>query len=405
MPLNRRSYFGAGDGLADTGTGTAGDEAAGQGAAIGAPPGRKRGNGNRIAAKASGLRRRHGGSALLLAAFLAIPLWLLGDNLADSGSAVTLPSSVSLAAPTDNYFGSPVQVYPAGPDVDFCVVFEFLGVNEATSYVNLGILIGITSSGLRAIDKQRPLPTDGELVFASESGLSAFSVPFPLRPLTARPVTCASMLNPPVLEREAPYRIIQQVFALSTPQSFPNDWYELNDKISVAAAGFVRPASLILTSRDAGFAVTANRFTRADKPLWGSRISIIATRHLVVVYYTYFIALMPATLLIGIFWLIYEQRKSVPGGKLPGRWLPGATDIAFGVAATMVAILPLRAVLVPSSLPAPTRLDVLFGVQVALLVALSIIWIRKTAGWEQAPDPGPGDQLSSVDSAETAGHE
>ncbi len=381
--------------LAQSETGLPGDTAAARGAAITGPPGREPGRRN-----AGDLWRKYGGSALLLAAFLAIPLWLLGDNLAGVGSAVTLPTPVPLGAPTDGYFGTPVTVYSAGTGADFCVVFEFLGVNQANSYVNLGILVGITQSGRTMLDGHGPVPKDGQLVFASESGLSTFAVKFPLSPLTAHPVTCASMINPPVLEKEAQYRIIQQVFALSTPQSFPNDWYQLNDRIAVTVTGSLMSSSLIVTSRDAGWALTADRFTLTDGSLWASRISIIARRHLVVVLYTYFIALMPAALLIGIFCLLYQQKKS---GKLPARSLPGATEVAFGVAATMVAILPLRAVLVPDSLPAPTRLDVVFGLQIALLVALSFIWIKKTAGWEPAPEPRPGDQLPAGDGSEAAG--
>jgi hypothetical protein len=376
--------------------------AAGRGAAIAGPPGKKQGSRNRIAAKAVEVLCKYGGSAIVLVAFLAIPAWLFWDNVANAGSAVTLPSPVPLGAPTANYFGTPVQTYSAGRGAEFCVVFEFLGMNQATSEVNLGILIGITSKGLTMLNGQHPAQKDGQLVFASESGLSTFAVKFPLSPLTARAVTCASMMNPPTLEQEAPFRIIQPVFVLGTPRSFPDDWYELNDKITVKVAGSRRSSSLILTSRDEGFRLTANRFITADKSPWASRISFIVRRQRVVVVYTYFIAMMPAALLIGIFYLIYRQKRSAPGGKLPARSLPGATDVAFGVAATMVAILPLRAVLVPGSLPAPTRLDVFFGLQIALLVALSILWIKKTAAWAPAAESSPGGQPPSGDSAEAA---
>ena len=54
---------------------------------------------------------------------------------------------------------------------------------------------------------------------------------------------------------------------------------------------------------------------------------------------------------------------------------PSGYEIAFGVAATLVVILLLRAVLVPSSLPTLTRLDIVFGTGVAFLVAVSLAWI------------------------------
>jgi len=398
MPQIGRSYFRIGRRLAQPDTVPLGDGAAGPGAAIAAPPGKEQGGRKRVTAKAGKALRKHRGSAILLAVFLVIPVWLFRDNVADAGSAVKLPSSVPLGAPTANYFGTPVQVYSAGKGADFCVVFEFLGLNPSSSEVNLGILVGITSGGEKKIGNHPP--KDGQLVFASDSGLSTFTVNFPLNPKVS-PVTCPSWLNPPTLEREATFRIIQPVFALSAPQSFPNDWYEINDNVAVKVAGRRMSSSLIMTSRDASFRLDANSFNRAaDGPAWASRVSFIVHRRWVVVFYTYFIAAMPAVMLIWIFSLIYRQKRRIQDGKLPARLLPGATDVAFGVAATMVAILPLRTVLVPDSLPAPTRLDVFFGLQIALLVALSILWIEKTAAWAPAPESGSGSQASAADSAE-----
>lgn len=398
MPQIGRSYFRIGRRLAQPEPVPPGDGAAGPGAAFVPPPGKDRGDRSRLTVKAGKALRKHCGSAILLAIFLVIPVWLFRDNVAEAGSAVMLPSSVPLDAPTANYFGKPVQVYSPGTGTDFCVVFEFLGLNPSTSEVNLGILIGMTSGGRNKIGHHPP--RDGQLVFSSDSGLSTFAVNFPLNP-KASPVTCASWINPPTLEREATFRIIQPVFALSTPQSFPNDWYEINDNVTVRVAGRWMPSALIITSRDASFRLAANSFKRAaDGPAWASRISFIVHRRWVVVYYTYFIAAMPAVMLIWIFSLIYRQKRSSRDGKLPARLLPGATDVAFGVAATMVAILPLRTVLVPDSLPAPTRLDVFFGLQIALLVALSILWIKKTAAWMPEPEAGPGDQTATVESAD-----
>ena len=59
----------------------------------------------------------------------------------------------------------------------------------------------------------------------------------------------------------------------------------------------------------------------------------------------------------------------------PERSVPAVYEIVFGVAAALVAILPLRAVLIPSSLPSLTRLDIFFGTGAALLVASSVTWI------------------------------
>jgi len=84
-----------------------------------------------------------------------------------------------------------------------------------------------------------------------------------------------------------------------------------------------------------------------------------------IVVYTYWVASLPFVLLIAIGVYQYAYKKNVPKPY----------EVAFGVAATLVAILPLRAVLVPSSLPNLTRLDIVFSTEVALLVALSIAWV------------------------------
>lgn len=41
----------------------------------------------------------------------------------------------------------------------------------------------------------------------------------------------------------------------------------------------------------------------------------------------------------------------------------------------MVEFLPLHQVLVPSTIPGPTRLDMLFGLGICWLVAASILWV------------------------------
>lgn len=74
---------------------------------------------------------------------------------------------------------------------------------------------------------------------------------------------------------------------------------------------------------------------------------------------TYFVAFMPLALLLalGVF---CARRKEVPT----------PSEAAFGVAATLVAILVLRNVPIPPAITGLTRLDILFGLQAAVLVAL-----------------------------------
>ena len=84
-----------------------------------------------------------------------------------------------------------------------------------------------------------------------------------------------------------------------------------------------------------------------------------------IITYTYWVAAMPFLLLIALlcFKRLVLRRPLEPA------------DAAFGLAAAMVAILPLHQVLVPSTIPGLTRLDVLFGLGICFLVAASILWV------------------------------
>jgi hypothetical protein len=79
--------------------------------------------------------------------------------------------------------------------------------------------------------------------------------------------------------------------------------------------------------------------------------------------------------------------------------------VAFGIAATLLAILSLRTVLVPTSLPALTRLDLIFGIGVTLLVVGSIIWmgIWSSGGSGTGADaPGTADHKAGSTTGEGA---
>ena len=111
------------------------------------------------------------------------------------------------------------------------------------------------------------------------------------------------------------------------------------------------------------------------------RFNFVLQRQGWFIAYTYFIAVMPFVLMIGLFGAYVFRRKNYT----PERKVPTVYEVAFGVAAALVAILPLRAVLVPSSLPTLTRLDIVFGLGTALLVALSLAWVFIWTG-HQADD-------------------
>jgi hypothetical protein len=324
------------------------------------------------------------GSLFVLALFLTLPVWLLVDNYVDAAGIQVIPSpAMNLSPPKDGYFGNPVEVYSSeenGYASDFCVTFEFVGLDEATSYTDFEILIGATEQGKQQLKDLASSHKSGQLVFMSNSGLSNFARTFSLSALEGAPATsCGSDnagISPALLDRNAGVRLRQQIFTLGTPRAFPNDAYELNDlvTVSVPAAGQELYSSLIMTSRDEDFKLTAGIYDPSNHDAASNRLMFVIRRPVLMIWYTYWVAAMPFVLLIGIFGIRYFPMRGLSGGKVPE-----AHEVAFGVAATLVAILPLHTVLVPNSLPSPTRLDIYFGIGITLLVAVSILWITGTS--------------------------
>jgi hypothetical protein len=124
----------------------------------------------------------------------------------------------------------------------------------------------------------------------------------------------------------------------------------------------------------------------------GDPLIFIIRRPFLMLAYIYCISVTPFILLISLLLFARISKKRAE-----------ASDVALGVAATMVAILPLRLVLVPSTLPGLTRLDIIFGLGISLLVALSIfiviIWppppgdvVRGRATGSAPEETAPGQQ-------------
>ena len=330
-------------------------------------------------------------SLLILPLFLAVPAWLLVDNYIYSVSPQKISGSwATLNPPGNSYFGNPAEIYSsekAGYPSDLCVTFEFFGLNQATSYTNFGILIGVTEQGKKDISKLVPHRKTGWLIFKSNNGLASFTVPFSLLALEQAPVShCGNgSIKPAELDQHAGIRRIQSIFTLGEPQAFPDDWYELDDTVTVRA-GQELPSSLIMTSRDEGWLLTTSVYDPSNKNSAApNQLMFKMRRQAFIIFYTYWVAAMPFVLLIGVLGIRYFPRKMVPERKIPE-----AYEVAFGVAATMVAVLPLRIVLVPNSLPGLTRLDIWFGVGITFLVASSILWVIATS-WVSAD----GNQVGS----------
>jgi hypothetical protein len=336
---------------------------------------------------------------------LAIPGFLLYSNIVDAGGAKPLPpKQVKLAAPKDDNYGTPAEVsptYPANQHSYFCVTFELLGLDPSISFVDLGFLVGVTKYG------QQHLPAKYKnisLWVTSYSGLGSIRIPISVATLRHAPAsTCGSGLvasqcpqypggNRDIicsaeLDQDAAFRSDGSYLILGQAQAFPQDWYQLDDSVAVREGldidGTHLRSSLLMMTRDESFTTTVHL---DDKSLhdWSFQHQLMFTvrRPLRVVLYTYLISSLPFFLLIAILVRQWVVKKN----------MPKPYEVAFGVAATLLAILSLRTVLVPSALPALTRLDIIFGIGVTILVVGSIIWM----GIWGSDDDGTADDMTGT---------
>jgi hypothetical protein len=265
------------------------------------------------------------------------------------------------------------------------VLFEFLGFDPATSFANFGIVVGANKPAAKRITTMLHSKTTPNytplLRITSNTGLSSITIPVPASVLLA---SNAGTLCSQPYSGDGGYRVLQNIFLLGQPRAFPNDWYELDDKVAIylcppkdtqdgcapvandngnAQLGSIKE-TLIVKARDQDLKMTV----ATGVP---EQFKFTIQRPASFVVYTYWVAIMPFVLMLGLF-SAYAWRKK---NYVPEQKIPAVYEIAFGVAAALVAILPLRVVLVPSSLPSLTRLDIVFGTGATLLVALSLAWV------------------------------
>jgi hypothetical protein len=292
-----------------------------------------------------------------------VPVILLVQNTIDSTGFKPLGSpATTLATPRDNYYGVPTAVYSAdnsGRPADFCVTFEFLGLDPSGPDVTLGVLVGITGPGKKALHE---LSAEGfkrvSLVVKSNSGLSNFQVPVLVSVLAAAPIShCGTRPLQNNLDQSAAYRATWTSSLLAQPRAFPQDWYELDDSVGVIAGqsqnGQALPSSWVMMSRneDLRVGVQLDQASHRDLPYQHLPYQNQPRRHQLfftvhrppwIVTYTYWVAAMPFLLLIVLLWFkrVAQRRPLEPA------------DAAFGLAAALVAILPLHQVLIPSNIRA-----------------------------------------------------
>lgn len=346
--------------------------------------------------------------AVAVLVLVAVPLILLVSNVRDSAGAQGLRDlslSPALIPPQGgSYFGAPAGVYPLRQP-DICVTFEFLGFNPATSYATFGILLGATSRGQPLVTQfeqgklvkgniTKPIPRfkNVSLVIKSGIGLNRIVIPVPASALeAAHPSGCRgghpTIAELDQLNRNAAFRTTQNILVLGQPRAFPQDWYDASESVSVVAGrsqnGHALPSALILTSQDEDLSLRVHIDDPAASVPGSDPFVFTVRRPFLMQVYTYCIAALPFLLLISLLLYARVSKKRAE-----------ASDVALGVAATMVAILPLRQVLVPNSLPGLTRLDILFGLGISVLVALSIfIVIIFAPPAENDGQPAEGSQL------------
>lgn len=318
---------------------------------------------------------------VVVCALPVIPVVLLVQNNFDSTGFQPLGyPSANLATPRDDYYGAPTEVYSSNADglpADLCVTFEFLGLDPSVPDVSLGVLVGVTGPGKGVL---RGLAAQGyrnvSLVVKSNSGLSNFEIPVSVRVLkAAAPTNCGAHLHQNNLDQHAVYRRTWTLSLLGQPRAFPQDWYELDDSVGMIAGrsqnGAALPSSIVMMSRDEDLRVGVQTdpptysFTGYPNQPAAHQVFFTVIRPTWTITYTYFVAAMPFLLLITLLWFKrFAQRRALE-----------PSDAAFGLAAAMVAILPLRQVLVPNTIPGLTRLDLLFGLGICFLVMASILWV------------------------------
>lgn len=184
---------------------------------------------------------------------------------------------------------------------------------------------------------------------------------------------------------------------IGQPRAYPIDWYsalyyvtlyrttaaQLPTELSVRefsnqggttsgeATGKVRgldccaPAVLQLVSATDDYRVTAGRVTQDDYAFL--RMELDVRRPARIVWYSFELALIPALVLLSLIVFQVESTRTSQNQPRPH-------DIAFGFTAILLAILPLRQVLVPSAIPGLTLIDAIFGMEIILLALGAVAW-------------------------------
>ncbi len=183
----------------------------------------------------------------------------------------------------------------------------------------------------------------------------------------------------------------------ATPQHYPLDWYATSDVINTGAPEGAEPTFAYCPNRHevsayaCGFGVPTRvaifaepslaqfhlqaSLGRSSRVLHQFLLTIKLERKTAIKLYVLFIASIP--LILGVLLMVMlGRRRSEPVGP----------EGIVGVAAVLLAILPIRLVLVPAEVHILTVVDYVLGLEMAILAAIACFSVWLALGGGNIPD-------------------
>lgn len=260
--------------------------------------------------------------------------------------------------------GTPVSVRPADavslldhrdPDVELNVVLDDFDPNGAVLRVTLNAVIHVTN--FRQQHPTAVVPSDLTVSSYTPSGPTAVKVPLrqkadgPIEPGGAVPI---------------------QLDALGDPRGFPSDAYVASYDLSASEYAFQR-VTVVEEQRLTGYDVEAN--------INGVYLNFLMKRSNHQKAWVYTIAASPLALLLAMIFSGIRSRER-------------ATSVALSAAVGLLALLPVRQVLVPSNVDGITKVDTLLGIEFLAFAswpAIVAAKLEKAESHDEAPLGSSGE--------------
>jgi hypothetical protein len=317
-----------------------------------------------------------------LTVVLLVPVVLvLGHNINTSLIGSAEASTWRITRLQDPYAGgtsAPLNVLetpPANSNL-FCVALLLRGVQPAGPRLSGVMLVTPTRTVQEQVKEdvrlQRYRPQDSfTLLLEDRQGLGDTTLEVPVEALTRGrnpPDSCAG-----ASESDSTWQQTIDLPAFGQPRAYPSDTYAMS-KYAVMYG----PAS----ADDAGLAgccpgisvelASGNedlRIDMAQSPAstdWFLPLELTVRRPARVIWYSYELAAVPLALIVVLGFQLHRSRR---------RSNPTPThETTFEIAAILLALLPLRQVLVPSDVVGLTIIDTIFGLEIVLLIAGAVWW-------------------------------